>query len=35
MLVRVPGESHGIQKRPSHKLELMTYTLEWLDRYLR
>ncbi len=33
-LVRVPGESHGIRKRPSHQIDTLVYSLAWLDRYI-
>lgn len=32
-LVRVPGEPHGIRRRPSHHIAKMLATLEWFKRY--
>ncbi|MDX1395934.1 MAG: S9 family peptidase, partial [Gemmatimonadota bacterium] len=32
-LVRVPGEPHGIRRRPSHWIAKMLATLEWFGRY--
>ena len=32
-LVRVPGEPHGIRRRPSHHIAKMRATLEWFERY--
>ncbi|HSR67459.1 MAG TPA: S9 family peptidase [Acidobacteriota bacterium] len=34
VLVRVPGESHGIAGRPSHHLSKMLHISGWFDRYL-
>jgi acylaminoacyl-peptidase len=34
VFVRVPGESHGIGKRPSHRVAVMVHVLAWLDRYI-
>jgi acylaminoacyl-peptidase len=34
-LVRVEGENHGINSRPSVERQLATMMLEWFDRYLR
>ena len=33
VLVRVPGEPHGIRKRPSHAIAKVTTTLGWFDKY--
>jgi len=35
VLVRVPGESHGVLKHPSHRMEVMVNTFAWLDRYIQ
>jgi acylaminoacyl-peptidase len=32
-LVRVPGEPHGIRRRPSHHIAKMLATLEWFRRF--
>ncbi|MDH3734632.1 MAG: S9 family peptidase [Gemmatimonadota bacterium] len=32
-LVRVPGEPHGIRRRPSHHIAKMLATLEWFKRH--
>lgn len=32
-LVRVPGEPHGIRRRPSHHIAKMMATIEWFRRY--
>ena len=34
VFVRFPGESHGIGKRPSHRVSGLLHTLTWLDRYI-
>ena len=34
VLVRVPGESHGIRKRPSHQIATMVNSLAWFDKYI-
>jgi acylaminoacyl-peptidase len=34
VFLRVPGESHGSSKRPSHRMEVIVNTLAWLDRYI-
>jgi acylaminoacyl-peptidase len=34
VLVRVPGEGHGLTKRPSHQQESLVHMLAWLDRYI-
>ncbi len=34
VLVRVPGESHGIRKRPSHQIATLVNSLAWLDKYI-
>ncbi|UCG33695.1 MAG: S9 family peptidase, partial [Phycisphaerales bacterium] len=33
VLVRVPGESHGIRQRPSHHMAKVLNTLAWFDKY--
>ena len=33
VLVRVPGESHGIRARPSHQMSKVTTTLGWFEKY--
>jgi len=33
MLVRVPGEPHGIRRRPSHWMAKISYIGGWFDRY--
>ncbi len=33
MLVRVPGEPHGIRSRPSHHMEKIDYIRSWFARY--
>jgi acylaminoacyl-peptidase len=33
VLVRVPGEPHGISKRPSHHLAKMLNIVGWFDRH--
>ncbi len=33
VLVRVPGEGHGIQKRPSHQIAKVSYILDWFDQH--
>jgi acylaminoacyl-peptidase len=33
VLVRVPGEPHGIRRRPSHWMAKMTYIGSWFDKY--
>ncbi|HSR50976.1 MAG TPA: hypothetical protein VLV83_09105, partial [Acidobacteriota bacterium] len=33
VLVRVPGESHGIAGRPSHHLSKMLHISGWFDRH--
>ena len=35
VLVRVPGESHGIRGRPSHAIAKMVALLEWFRRHRR
>ncbi len=35
VLVRVPGEGHGIRRYPSHRAAILAHTVAWLDRYLR
>ena len=34
VFVRVPGEAHGIRKYPSHRVQVMTHVIAWLDRYV-
>jgi len=34
VFLRIPGESHGSGKRPSHRMEVLVNTLAWLDRYI-
>jgi dipeptidyl aminopeptidase/acylaminoacyl peptidase len=34
VLVRVPGESHGIRKRPSHQMATIVQATAWLDKYI-
>jgi dipeptidyl aminopeptidase/acylaminoacyl peptidase len=34
VLVRVPGESHGIRKRPSHKVATLVHAMAWLDKHI-
>jgi dipeptidyl aminopeptidase/acylaminoacyl peptidase len=33
VLVRVPGESHGVRQRPSHHMTKVLDTLAWFDKY--
>ena len=33
LLIRVPGEGHGIQKRPSHQIAKVSYILDWFDQH--
>lgn len=33
VLVRVPGEPHGVSARPSHQVAKTTYVLEWFDKH--
>ena len=33
MLVRVPGASHGIARRPSHLMSKVAYVLGWFEKY--
>ncbi len=35
VLVRVPGESHGIRKRPSHQVATVAHSIAWLDKYIK
>jgi len=35
VLVRVPGEPHGIQVRPSHHVSKIAHIIGWFDRYNR
>ena len=32
-LVKFPGESHGINRRPSHNVQTATLILNWFDKY--
>ena len=32
-MVRIPGASHGIDRRPSHMIAQVLYTLGWFERY--
>ena len=34
VLVRVPGEAHGLTKRPSHREASLVHMMAWLDRYI-
>ena len=34
VLVRVPEESHGIRKRPSHQIATLVHAMAWLDKYI-
>jgi dipeptidyl aminopeptidase/acylaminoacyl peptidase len=33
VLVRVPGEPHGVSVRPSHQVAKTTYVLDWFDAH--
>lgn len=33
VLVRVPGESHGIRRRPSHHMQKIAYIQGWFDKH--
>ncbi len=33
VLVRVPGEPHGIRRRPSHHAQKMSFMVGWFDRH--
>jgi dipeptidyl aminopeptidase/acylaminoacyl peptidase len=33
VLVRVPGEPHGIRRRPSHHVSKMLHIVAWFDKY--
>ena len=35
VFVRVPGESHGLGKRTSHRVAAIAHTVAWLDKYLK
>jgi acylaminoacyl-peptidase len=35
VFVRVPGESHGIRKHPSHRVQVSAHILAWLERHLQ
>ncbi len=32
-LVRFPGEPHGMQRRPSHQVAKVTYTIDWFESH--
>ena len=34
VLVRVPGEAHGIRNRPSHRIATSVNSMAWLDKYI-
>ena len=34
VLIRVPGESHGIRRYPSHRANVIAETLAWFQKYL-
>jgi dipeptidyl aminopeptidase/acylaminoacyl peptidase len=33
VLVRVPGEPHGLQRRPSHQIVKTMYVLDWFEKH--
>lgn len=33
VLVRVPGEPHGVQNRPSHQIAKTIYVLDWFEKH--
>jgi acylaminoacyl-peptidase len=33
VFVRVPGESHGIRKHPSHRVAVLAHSLAWMRKY--
>ena len=33
VLVRVPGEPHGIARRPSHQIAKALYPLDWFEKH--
>jgi dipeptidyl aminopeptidase/acylaminoacyl peptidase len=33
VMVRVPGEPHGISRRPSHHMTKIAYIIGWFDRH--
>ncbi len=33
VFIRYPGESHGVLKRTSHRMNVLAHSLAWLDRY--
>ena len=33
VLVRVPGEPHGLQRRPSHQMVKTMYVLDWFEKH--
>jgi dipeptidyl aminopeptidase/acylaminoacyl peptidase len=35
VLVRVPGEPHGISRRPSHHAAKISYIVNWFDQHKR
>lgn len=34
VLIRVPGEAHGIRRFPSHRANIIGHTLAWFQKYL-
>ena len=34
VLIRVPGEAHGIRRFPSHRANVIAHTMAWFERYL-
>jgi len=33
MLIRFPGEAHGVSARPSHQMERIIYVIDWFEKY--
>jgi len=33
VLVRVPGEPHGVRRRPSHEMAKILYIVGWFDQH--
>jgi dipeptidyl aminopeptidase/acylaminoacyl peptidase len=33
VLVRIPGEGHGVSKRPSHQMAKVAFILDWFDQH--
>ena len=33
VLVRVPSEPHGVQRRPSHQVAKTLYVLDWFEQH--